>query len=494
MRMSQSDRATSDKRPIFFKALAYGAPYLGINVIYGPVITVLGGIYAKYYGLALTSIAMVMLIARVFDAVTDPIIGYYADRWRERTGSRKPLIACGALLVVPCSYCLFLPPDNVSIGYFAFWYIAFYLALTIYTIPYLAWAHDFTANTREKTLAFSSMTICSQGGSAIFYLLPLLPLFASSDITPEILHLTVFVGLGLLLPGLFLALKAVPSGHDSEPVSQTPSQVTSSQAKLQVAQSEQARSLLAAAQPFFAVFRAMLANRPFILYVCAFMCLGLAAGMWFGMLFIFADSYLELGERFSEISLWGMICGVCATPVWYRLAVLWGKRNAWLLAITIMAIALFFAGFLAPGSSGFSLLFIINMAVVFAIASTGVIGGPMLCDTIDYGRLKDRQERSASYFSVLQLLTKFQMAVGGALSMGIAGWFGFDLHMAQQTDSAIFGLRLGVAWGPALFALAAIVLIALSPLTEKRISLIRRRLDARDKRRASNCLELESLT
>ena len=82
--------ASQRGKSIFIKAFAYAIPSIGMALISSPVTPVLGGIYAKHFGLSLAAIASVMLIARIFDAVTDPVIGYYSDRWRIRTGSRKP--------------------------------------------------------------------------------------------------------------------------------------------------------------------------------------------------------------------------------------------------------------------------------------------------------------------------------------------------------------------------------------------------------------------
>ena len=101
--------------------LAYVVPSIGVIFLMGPI-NVVQGIYAKYFGLSLTSIATVMLVARIFDAVTDPLIGYYSDRFRAITGTRKPFILLGAVLLVPCSYFLFVPHQGVGVVYFAFWY------------------------------------------------------------------------------------------------------------------------------------------------------------------------------------------------------------------------------------------------------------------------------------------------------------------------------------------------------------------------------------
>lgn len=449
---------------IFMKALAYAIPSIGMALMLGPI-AVLGGIYAKHYGLTLASIASVILFARLFDAVTDPIIGYYSDRWRIRIGSRKPMMLMGAIFLVPCSYFLFVPGGEVSTIYFASWYLLFYLAFTLFVIPYTAWVNEFTVDTKEKTLIFSVYAMIAPIGGALFFAVPLLPFFPSTEITPQILQVTVIIGAVLLLPGLMIALKVVPDGPPPEP--------------LPVADTE---NLQSTTSQIIDVIRAMLRNKPFVLFVMAFMCLGIGSGMWGGMFFIYVDSYLKLGEEFAKISLWGMGCGFAAVPIWYRLTLLLGKRKAWLAGMSILIAVYFCTRLLSPESSGVYELFALNMLMVFGGSSMVVIAAPMLCDAIDYGRLKDHAERNAVYFSIFSLLTKMQGAIGGALGMGIAGWFGFDVLASEQTASGLLGLHLGVAWLPALFVGMAMFFIAIMPLSEERMTVIRRRLSARDRR------------
>ena len=69
---------------------AYGAPSFAQAFIHGPAISVLQGIYAKFFGLSLQEIAFVILLSRIFDAVNDPIVGFLSDRYRARHGTRKP--------------------------------------------------------------------------------------------------------------------------------------------------------------------------------------------------------------------------------------------------------------------------------------------------------------------------------------------------------------------------------------------------------------------
>ena len=446
------------------KSLVYVVPYIGWTLLAAPL-AVLGGIYAKYFGLSLTTIGTVMLVARLSDALTDPLVAYYSDRQRAKTGTRKPLILTGAIALVPCSYFLLVPPEGVSIVYFIVWYMAFYLALTLFAIPYMAWANEFTETSEDKTLVFSMAGIVASVGGAMFYVLPLLPFFVTTEITPQILKVSVLLGALFLVPGIFLALKLVPSGPAHQPLAQTEGEPVATLA-------QQVKALLVA----------LYHNKPFMIFMLTVMCSGIGFGMWIGLFFIFVDTFLSLGTQFAELSVWGMVMGAVAIPIWYRLAIRWGKRRTWLIGMALLLLVFFGTGLLQPGAEGFYKLFALNMLMAFAGGSAGVVAAPMLCDTIDYGRLKDGAERSAVYFAINGVMGKVQAAMGGAIGFMLVGWFGFDMQATEQTPLGITGMRLSVAWIPMFFMVAAMFLIARMPLTEERMKVVRRRLKMRDER------------
>ena len=461
MTPSAEHESQSSSLPMWLKILAFVMPQVGVILLFGPVVAVLGGFYAKYYGLSLTSIATVVLVAKFFDAITDPLIGYYSDRWRLKTGSRKPLILAGGLLLVPSAYLLFAPPSDVSALYFAAWYMTFYFGLTLYMIPYMAWAHEFTETSKDKAMVFSAINIAGQTGSALFYVLPLLPFFLTTDISPEVLETTAYVGTVLLLPGLYLAFKFVPDGlvHDA-PASE---QITSA-------------SLV---QKGWQTAQELINNRPFLLFFWISIFSGLAYGLWAGLLFIFVDAYLNLGDKFAAMSLWGMVFGALAIPFWYRIVVRWGKRIPWLVGTAVLLMVFFATGFLDAGYSGYLSILVLYLTFTFCAASSAVVAGPMLCDIIDYGCYQTGHERSGLYFSMQGLLIKIQLAIGGALGLAIIGGLGFDMNAVNHSATSVWGLKISISWLPVLLMIPAMVCIYRIPLNEHRMTIIRRRLAQR---------------
>ena len=200
------------------RLLCFTLPQIGLVLLVTPTM-ILAGIYAKYFGLSLVELAGITLLARVFDAVTDPLVGYWSDRVRERTGSRKVFILAGGLMLLPLSYFLYVPlgvevgaEKGVSLFYFASLYIAFYWAYTLFQVPYSAWANEFTRDGTEKIQVFTLINIMASLGTLIFYSVPFLSYFSTTDVTPEVLKFTTVLGILLFVIGLAMALKYVPNG------------------------------------------------------------------------------------------------------------------------------------------------------------------------------------------------------------------------------------------------------------------------------------------
>ena len=156
------------------QSIAYALPVIAANCLMAPI-GIVQGIYAKYFGLSLASIAAVLLFARLFDAVSDPVVGYFSDRYYRRTGTYKPFIFVGGVLFVVSSYYLYAPPDEVGITYFTLWFLAFYATWTVFEIPHISWASQLATTSTAKANIYSFRTSAIYAGLLLFYAIPLLP-------------------------------------------------------------------------------------------------------------------------------------------------------------------------------------------------------------------------------------------------------------------------------------------------------------------------------
>ncbi|MDB4077541.1 MFS transporter [Porticoccaceae bacterium] len=448
--------------------LLYALPSIGM-VYFSIAVSVIQGVYAKYFGLALSSIAIILLVSRLFDVITDPLVGYFSDCVRARTGSRKPLIALGSLAIILSGYFLFVPVDpslvnastQVSGVYFAICYLAFYFSLTLCFIPHYAWGSELAKTGHEKTSIFALLAFANVIGAALFFVMPLLPWFDTTAITPESLQWTAIASAGLILPALYVSLKRVPDEPGKKAAS----------AKLRPTKN----ALCHQATIFFSMLSN---NKPLQLFLMIVLLSGLGLGIFTSMTFIFIDSFLGMGEAFSKLSLITLLVSACSLKFWYWLAVNHGKRISWALGggITIIGLLAFMS--LRPNDISFMHLLIVYSTVSFGLGSANMVPPALLSEIIDYSRWKYKVDCAGSIFSLYPLIGKFNFALGGSIGFFIVDWYGFEVTNAIHSSEAKFGLYLVVSGLPALLILLSLVFIYFMPITTRHHDIVRRRLEA----------------
>ena len=467
---AQGSKSTSLSLSNFF---TYSAPMVTLSWLGAPI-HILQGIYAKYYGFSLVTLASVILFARLFDAVSDPLIGYFSDRYQRRRGTRKAFILVGGLLLVVSSYFLNVPvnqdvlgtPSHVSVAYFTCWFIAFYLAMTLFEIPHGAWASELALSSVDKSKIFSFRNVAGMVGMVCFYSIPLLPIFDTRDITPETLKVSVVAGGALMLPLLYLCLKHTPNG---------PSGNVNGVADLAVV--VRAKSVKTTHR--WVLLRSVIRNKPLLIFFSAFLAYGFAMGMWYSLIFFYVDGYLGLGEQFAQMFLLGFLVGIVATPGLCKLSINFGKKAVLAFAMLLLIASFIYASALVPGEAGFKELIILQIINVLGAVCMMTFAPAMLSEIVDYSAWKYRIDYTATYYAMFMFLAKFNVAVGGAIGLAIAGWYGFDATTTAQTTLGIRGLLIGLAGVPTFFIVIGFVLIVLSPINTRRHSIIRQRLDGR---------------
>jgi glycoside/pentoside/hexuronide:cation symporter, GPH family len=451
------------------QGIFYALPVLGVAFMTGPV-PVMQGIYAKYFGLDLAVIAQAVTWGVLFDAASDPLIGYWSDRYRSRWGGRKPMVMFGGLLFIISCYLLYVPVVaetqhggvTITAGYFIGCYLLFYLAKTIFEIPHIAWGSELTRDINRQRMIFGWRTFFIYFGHMLFYLLPFLPIFDSRAFTPATLQWTMLLGGALMLLCLGCGL-CVPNGK----IVQVPRR-----SAVEVGKNS----------PYQAVVE-LFSNIPlrFLLGAGALMYLG--AGMWMALLFLFVDVYLGLGEVLASAYALTFAAGAVASYGWVRLGRRWGNQRTWVVALTLCITAAGLMSLIAPEHSPLWLLVAFMILFVTGYSCLHVIAPIILSAIVDYDTWKfGGQQRTGTFFSVYLFVLKVSAACGGALGFFITWIYGFDATADTHTEESVIGLRLAMTWLPAVFMGLAILCVVLNPLNETRHAIIRRRLDTVAKR------------
>lgn len=436
---------------------AYAAPAFAQALIHGPASTVIQGIYGKHFAVSLAAIATVLLIGRIFDAVTDPIIGYLSDRFRTRWGHRKPWLVCGSLIAVVACWFLYNPGGPVSVGYFLFWFLLAYLGWTISEIPYRAWLAEITQDYDERTRLATWRAFALYAGVTAFYAIPYLPFSETTEFTPETLRLTAIVAAVALPTMAIIAVTVVPTGAAA---------LSGPQARLRDA------------------WPAIARNKPFLLLSLIFMIGGLGGGMAFAMLFFFVDSYLHLGGSLALVFMLGAPVGALAMPLWGAVARRLGKQRTWAISYFLSGSILLGHLLIPVGPAGQPWLIAVFIALFLVSPAGVVITAAMLADVVDYGRLKFRGDYAGTYFAVQTMMEKGVAGLGAAVGLATAAAFGFDPSLPEQSASGTFGLLLAIPVLPALMTYLTLPFIWRFPIDERRQRLIVQRLKQRAAREA----------
>jgi len=352
--------------------------------------------------------------------------------------------------------------DKVSVTYFTLWFMSLYLAMTLFEIPHAAWASELAPVSTDKAKIFSYRGVAGLLGVACFYLVPLLPFFDTQDITPETLKVSVISAGVLMLPLLYFCMKNTPNSSSLGGVFQR-------KAADKVNSKKWLRALL----------QSLVANKPILIFFGAFLMYGFGVGMWYSLVFLYVDSYLGLGQYFAQVFLLSFLVSIVATPIWCKLAIMFGKKTILSIAMMLLIASFLYASLLNPEVTGFWELLLLQVISILGSTCMVTFSPALLSEIIDYGTWKFEVEQTATYYALFAFLGKLNIAIGGGLGLAVAGWYGFDATTTVQTSEGIAGIMLGMAWIPIIFIVIALVLIVLNPIDTHRHGIVRRRLDSR---------------
>ncbi|MDE6452866.1 MAG: glycoside-pentoside-hexuronide (GPH):cation symporter [Muribaculaceae bacterium] len=431
--------------------------------------------YANVFGISLVDTGILLLVTRIWDAISDPMMGAVADRTRTRWGKYRPYLLWVAAPFSICGILLFTTPDW---GYGAklIWaYVTYILMMTVYTginVPYGAMLGVMTENSQEKTVFSSFRMFFAYGGSfiALFAWDPLCKFFSS--------------GMGLSLQGSWQAAMIVIAVCCF--VLFLLCFKLTREALTTVSEASLGKDL-----------KALVTNKPWWLLNGASLCFnlfntvrGATVAFFFADIIggeqhvvVFGLSMLFYSGLFLGVGEVANMVGVAlAVPVTSRL----GKKSTFIMvdALLIVFSVVFFL--LSPESNAGLLLMLLLQVVISVL--TGVMSPlvwSMYADVSDYSELKYRTASTGLIFSSASMAQKFGGAIGGAAVMWLLHGCGYverpegaDAAAIAQPASAISCLWALMTFIPAGVALLSMIIVWLYPLTTERVDDIVRQLSA----------------
>lgn len=419
--------------------------------------------YAMVFRLDLEVTAVLMLVTRIWDAVSDPMMGIISDRTSTRWGKYRPYLLWIAVPFAISGVLLLTKPDFGETGNTVWAFVTYILMMTVYTainVPYGSMLGVMTEDSDEKTVFSSFRMFFAYGGSFIVLAFwePLCNFFAGT--TGELTHNPDAWQYAMMVVGVICVILFVLTfAMTKERVKTTP-KTTSVKADLGSLLHNGPWWILLGGVLFFNFFNAI--RYSVIPFYFATLIAKDAALSIFSIDFLFyAGIFLAVGEVANMIGV------AVATPITFKL----GKKGTFLWSLFAL-IALCIAFYYVPtsGSGAYWTLMVLQILVCILTGIVSPLVWSMYADISDYAELKFKTASTGLIFSSSSMAQKFGGAFGASAVMWILAAFGFNTEEgAVQTADAVEGIRLLMSWIPAAVAAISAIFVFIYPLTTKRM-------------------------
>lgn len=467
--------SASVKNPIpMGQQIAYGIGQLG-NSMFPAALGVFMVVLVQGLGMPPVLWGIVFFLPRIWDAVSDPIMGFITDNTKSRWGRRRPYIFIGAILT-GVSFILMwqLHPSNgvmFNFIYFLALSLVFYTGLTIFGAPYVAQGYEMSSDFHERTKLMAVSQWIGQWAWIIcpwFWVLIYDPkLWAAPDIAAR--NLAIWVGLGCMVVALVPAIfvKSTSSLGDKTLKDLNRSGFKGNLQSLIVGfkdsfKCKPFRKLCMATFLIFNTFNCIASFSFFIIVHHMFGGDPGAAGTW---------------------PAWNGSVGALCTcflviPVITFLSRKFGKKNTFIISqfISIIGYVLFWFCFI-PGRP--LLLFIPLPFFAFGIGGLFTLMMSMTADVCDLDELNTGSRREGTFGAIYWWMVKFGLAFAGLLSGLVMSVVHFDPNASVQAAGAITGMRIAYSALPIIGTLLAIMVMWNYDLSEEKALEIRRKIEER---------------
>lgn len=470
--MSLKFKHAHDTRPAdrvgFPTKLAYGSGMIGYALLIQGYMQFYNPIFNDTLGLDPVLIGWVIAICRLWDAVTDPFMGNVTDNTRSRFGRRRPWIALGALLCAISFIVVWWFPSGQSGNFYFVWLLVsslvFYVAFTIYSVPYIALGMELSPDYHERSSVMAIRTVLQQVGFfAISSLYWLTSLDRFEDRAEGMKWNSLWVGalifVVIMIPALFSKEHPSLIGKEGRDLKKT---------------------------PLWHSVKETLSCWPF-LNLALITVVSLLGLMMVGSLGYYVTIYHMYGgdkggasgKLMTIVNYTIPISTVFAVPLLQKISTFWGKRTTMIFAFSIALIGTLLKWpCYTPENPYLSIIPSILLGIGSAAAYVFV--NAMIPEAVDADELKTGERREGMFSAVYSWTFK----IGAAIALLMAGYVlagtGFDANLeGLQSETTIFWMRVCFTFIPAVALAGAILLAFYYPITEAKAYEIREELERR---------------
>lgn len=447
--------------------IGYSAGDAASNLYFQTFVVFLPIFYTDVFGLPAAAMGTMFLIARIWDAVTDPVMGMVADSTDTRWGKFRPYIFSMAVPLALMGILTFTTPDYSVSGKLIYAYITYILLMMLYTavnVPYSALMGVMTPNSLERTEVSSFRFVAAFIGQVIVgaATLTLVKYLGSGN---EQVGWQMTMGAYGVLAVVLLFITFITTRERVLPPKE---QKINIRQDLKELIRNKPWLLIAAATVFQLIYIVMRGSSTpyyFRYYVLdqQMVLFGNTINLTYE---IFTSSFVTAGTIAT-------LTGAILTK-WFSKNI--DKKNVYSGFLISSALLSCFFYFLQPGNV--MLMFMLNILVSFFFGSVSVLQWAIYTDTADYGEWKSGRRATGLVMAASLFALKLGLTFGGAFVGWILEMYGF-VPLVVQTADTVTGIKLLMSIFPAIFGITGGLIMLAYPLTNDRMVSIEKDLTAR---------------
>ena len=412
---------------------------------------------------------LIFFAPRIFDSITDPIMGFISDNTKSKWGRRRQYVFAGGVVMgVAFIFMWQLYVDNsleYNFWYFFLWSIVFYLGLTLFSVPYVAMGYEMTEDFHERT---NIMAVAQWIGQWAWVIAPWFWIimydkawFPSAEVATR--QLAFWVGIpcaiAAMVPAIFIKSE---STIDKDYAPLNVANIGSSLGKIlngfvEAFKLKPFRKICIATFLIFNAFNTVAALTFFVIVYKLFNGDAGASGVWvvlFGCLGAFGTTFLVI-------------------PVVTKMSKWWGKKKAFIVAQLISIIGYVALYFLFIPGKPWMYIFALPF-FSFGIGSLFTIMMSMTADILDIDELNSGLRREGIFGAIYWWMVKVGFAIAGGLSGVIIALVGFNPELATvDQQGAVDNLHAFFCFFPAIGTLVAIYVMKDYSISEEKANEIR---------------------
>lgn len=419
--------------------LGYGVGDFSFNLGYQTTAFFLLYFLTDVFAISAAAAGSIFLVSKLWDAVSDPLMGFITDKTKSRWGSKRPYLLFGALPMGAMVFLLFYAPalsNDMKILYGFATFILFCTAITVVNVPYgaLTASLSLDAHERSRISAFKMSaalvgTLVAAGATK-----PIVGLFSN--------EVEGFRYMGLIYGVIIVIILLITFASVKE--------------RVKVKKEEN--------EPFLKNFSVIVKNTPFLVLTINTIIYMIAINVMANMVNYYFKYNLDSEELIPVAFICLFVTAIIFIPIFVFISKYKGKKFGYNIGVIVLAIVLVLMFLFGEHGVTINIIFMIFAGV--GISTIFLFPWAMIPDTVEYSEWKTGLRREGILYGVFFFSFKLGAAIAGFISGTTLDLYGYVANV-QQTDEVLFGIRFTLTMVPLMALVIGFIILSFYPINNK---------------------------